>query len=343
MALVKARAVTGGGGGEDELHARHDRVAVDGLVVIIHRVARTRGTDVARRPHFDHLVRRTRDHRLAILQHVVDHRVPAADRRDETQAAVGAVVVAEVIDVPGADRAVVGPPIQKGVATLVTRRVDLAIEGRAAIEEVGTIGSVRDLGAMAEERQLDAATRVHRVHPIPGLGQKGEVAAEAAVRGVDQEPRRISRKIVEAGLVDGAHRHEAVLDRGVEGRARRQAELGRRLGQSQRGEIDAAEGAGAARGLEDVGRGSPGDGGRRSLQAHEGLLVLTRDPPGEGAIGDLIGEAVGEVDGGQGDLVGGVGRRLAQALGRLGAHDRRTVGERRRKEGGEPPGVGPER
>ena len=306
-------------------------------MVVVHRVAGAGGADVARGTHLDDLGRGARDHGLAVLQHVVDHRVPAADRRDEAEAAVGAVGGAGIVDVALADGAVVGPPVQQGLAGLVAGAGGLAIEQGSAVEQVGAIGGGDDLRAVAEERQADIAAGVDLVHPVPAFRQQGEVAAETAVGGVDQETRRVGRVVMEAGPVGDAHGDKAGLDGGVEGRARGQVQRGRRLGQAQGGEVDGAEGAGPAGRLEDVVDARAGDGRRgRHLEAHEGLLVLTGDPPGERAVAGLVGEAGREILGRQRHAIVDVHR------GGVGADERGGIGEGRRKQRREVTGVGPE-
>ena len=151
MALVEAGAIGGGRRGEDELHAGHDRVAVDRLVVVIHRVAPTGAARRRRRAHLDDLRGRTRDHRLAVLQHVVDHRVPAPDRRDEAQPAVGAGV--RVGDIATTDAAVVGPVVHQGMAALVAVGRGLAVKVRTPEHQVGGVGRGVDLRFETEERQ----------------------------------------------------------------------------------------------------------------------------------------------------------------------------------------------
>ena len=335
--LVETRAVRRGGGGEDELHARDHGVAVDRLVVVVHRVALTGGTAVARGPHLDDGVRRARDHRLAILQHVIDHRVPAADRRDEAETAVGAVVGSRVIDVALADRTVVGPPIQQGVAVLVAAGGSLAVEERPPVKQVGPVGVGGDLRAVAEQRQPHLAVRVGIVDVIPGLGQERQVAAEAAVGRVDQEARRIGRVVVEARLVGDAHGDEPGLDGGVEAGARRQGQGGRRLRQSQRREVDGPEGAGPTGGLEDIGDARAADRRRRRVEAHERLLVLARHPPGERAVGGLVGQAGREILRGERHAIGQIHR------GGVDADERGGIREGGREQRREVTGVGPER
>ena len=336
VALVEAGAIGGGRRGEDELHAGHDRVAVNRLVVIIHRVAPTGTARRRRRAHLHDLRGRTRDHRLAVLQHVVDHRVPAPDRRDEAQPAVGAGV--RVGDIAATDTAVVGPVVHQGMAALVAVGRGLAVKVRTPEHQVGGVGRGVDLRLETEEWQRDRPASVEGVDVVPGLREQGEVAPEAAGGRIDQESRRVSGVVMEACFIDDAdRRRRRGLGHGSSQRtARRQDHLHRRLGQAQRGKIDAAEGARAARRLNHVGGGGPADGRQRCLHANQGLLVLARHPPREGTVIILIGNGVREGLRGKRHAVRHVQRRGVDP------DQGRGVGQGRRKKGGEVARVGPQ-
>ena len=142
---------------------------------------------------------------------------------------------------------------------------------------------------------------------------------------------------MEARLVGDAHGDEPGLDGGVEAGARRQGQGGRRLRQPQRREVDGPEGAGPTGGLEDIGDARAADRRRRRFEAHQGLLVLARHPPGERTVGGLVGEAGREILRGERHAIGHIHR------GGVDADERGGISEGRRKQRREVAGVRPKR
>ena len=292
-------------------------------------------------------------HAFPIMKAIVGEICPAADGRKTRQARVSAEIRTAIrrhargVTSQGT---IIRPPIHQGMPTAVAdaaRRKQCVRQWTQECEVVVRIA--RDTayldGLETEERHLALTSGVEDVGPIPGFGEQREVLAQAAGRGVGQEPFGIQADVMEAGLRQ--RRRRRVLERVGQARTirrRRQQRQGwrrdRLIGRQGHGvsdkrgitdgfEIRCAKGLGTLRPLQVIGtgrrRGDVGDD-----EAY--LLVLATDPPTEIPLGVIDrrrgGLTIDEGNRGRMDLPDGLGvrRRADERDGAGGRHDRRRSG-----------------